>query len=110
MLDYVIRTALPRIWEVHHGADLPAGPADAKFDMCALIELMLLGTPLAIDQLSSVTGHLQVLRTPLFAVSHSIRLLITIMVKGMIFTMACCICIFVPLKSRIIKWSVVNSG
>ena len=37
MLDYVIRTAYPRIWESHRGADLPAGPGDSKFDMCAVI-------------------------------------------------------------------------
>ncbi len=35
MLDYTIRTVYPHLWERHRGADLPAGPADSKFDMCA---------------------------------------------------------------------------
>ncbi len=35
MLDYVIRTVYPHLWERHRCADLPAGPADSKFDMCA---------------------------------------------------------------------------
>ena len=34
MLDYTTRTVYPHLWERHRGADLPAGPADSKFDMC----------------------------------------------------------------------------
>ena len=35
MLDHAIRTVYPHLWDRHRGADLPAGPADSKFDMCA---------------------------------------------------------------------------
>ena len=42
MLDHIIRTAYPRIWEAHRGADLPAGLADSKFNMCVLTTELLL--------------------------------------------------------------------